>query len=817
MRVPIRSAVFALALGLHAAPAARAQETWRLPPKEVVELVDAAPTPSVRTSPDARWMMLVERPSLPSMEEVARPWVGLAGLRVDVAKNARHTVGLDTGLVLRDLAGKSERRVALPEGARIDGFGWSHDSRHFAFLMERADGLELWLGDVESAKAQPLVRGVNGLFGRGFTWMPDGERLLCLMVPRGRGAAPVEPQVPAGPTILETSGKTSPARTFQDLLGDAHDAALFEHLGNSQVVLVSRVPDGAVLKAIGKPGLYTEVDPAPDGEHLLVTRLKRPFSYLLTYGRFPRAVEVWNGSGALVHTAADLPLAEEIPIEGVQTGPRSIAWRPGKPATLVWVEALDGGDPRRTVEFRDRWLEQDAPFKAEPKELLRTQHRARGLTWLEDGRVLAGEFDRDRRWMRTHLVDTAKAGASVVIEDRSTQDRYGDPGNPVLRRDATGQARVQQDGAWIYRAGSGATKEGERPFLDRQNLETLASERLWRCEAGCYESFVCLVPGEGTGTRFVTSFESQQVPPNYRLRDLATGSSTALTNFPDPTPQLRGIKKELVTYARADGVPLSATLYLPADHKPGTRLPLFVWAYPLEFNDASTAGQVSGSPHRFTRIGGASHLFLVTQGYAVLDGATMPVIGDPQTMNDTFVEQIVAAAQAAIDKAAEMGVADPARVGVGGHSYGAFMTANLLAHCDLFRAGIARSGAYNRTLTPFGFQSERRTLWEAPQIYAALSPFHQAHKINEPILLIHGDKDSNSGTFPIQSERLYQAIQGHGGSVRLVRLPAEDHGYRSREAVLHTLAEMIDWLDRHVKSGPGGAAGAVEASSGTAR
>jgi dipeptidyl aminopeptidase/acylaminoacyl peptidase len=274
----------------------------------------------------------------------------------------------------------------------------------------------------------------------------------------------------------------------------------------------------------------------------------------------------------------------------------------------------------------------------------------------------------------------------------------------------------------------------------------------------------------------------------------------ALTRFADPTPQIRGIKQELLTYERADGVKLSGTLYLPADHVEGTKLPLFVWAYPLEYTDPATAGQNTNATTRALRIRGASHLALVLAGYAVLDNATMPVVGDPETMNDTFVEQIVASAQAAIDACVARGVADPDHVGVGGHSYGAFMTANLLAHCDLFRAGIARSGAYNRTLTPFGFQSERRTIWQARDTYVTLSPFFVADRIDEPLLMIHGEKDSNTGTFPIQSERLYQAVKGNGGAARLVMLPGEDHGYQARESVLHTVAEMLDWCERHVRS-----------------
>ncbi len=780
------------------APHALAQSPYKLPPAAVVELVDAPTTPAARLSPDAQWMMLVERPALPSIEDVARPWVGLAGMRIDRASNAPAQSNFDTRLVLRDLAGANERAIALPAGAKLSGLSWSHDSRHFAFLRHLDNEVELWVGDVDSASAKRVAGRVNALFGA-FDWMPDGRRLLVTLIPQARGEAPSAPRAPSGPTVMQSSGKRSPVRTFQDLLTNEHDAALFEHYATSQLTLVD--PRGGSLASLGAPGLISRFDAAPGAEFVLVTRILRPFSYVLTAERFPSRTEVWRADGSLAHLVHEAPLKDQIPIEGVPTGPRSVSWRPHEPATLVWCEALDGGDPKTKVPQRDRWLSLRAPFDGQPIEWTRTEHRARGLTWFERHTlVLVSEYDRDRRWTRATLHDLAESKALAVLEDRSVNDRYGDPGQISTVPMLDGKRIARQSGEWIYRSGEGASEDGARPFLDRQSLATRASERLWRCGDGKYETVAAIVSVDAAGLpALVTRRESATEPPNLQLHDLGAKSSSQLTNFSDPQPQIRGVTKELVKYQRADGVQLSATLYLPANYRKSERLPMFVWAYPLEYTDTSTAGQVSGSPHRFTTIRGASHLALLTQGWCVLDNATMPIVGDPETMNDTFVEQITAAARAAIDKAAELGVADPARVAVGGHSYGAFMTANLLAHTDLFRAGVARSGAYNRTLTPFGFQSERRTLWEAPQVYAQLSPFMHADKINEPLLMLHGAKDSNSGTFPIQSERLYQAVAGHGGTVRLCILPEEDHGYAARESVLHAQAETIEWLDKYVK------------------
>jgi dipeptidyl aminopeptidase/acylaminoacyl peptidase len=479
-----------------------------------------------------------------------------------------------------------------------------------------------------------------------------------------------------------------------------------------------------------------------------------------------------------------------------------LQWHAGRPATLLWVEALDGGDPKNKVPHRDQIKTLDAPFRDAPRDLIKVEHRFSGLSYFADpNQVMTSEIDRDRRWIRSLLYKLSKPNeAPKVIVDRSSRDRYGDPGRMLAKADATGYPIVQQSGEWVWLVGQGATPEGNLPFLDRKNLKTLETERLWRCTAGTLESVATVLASTvNSKPQFITRRESPTEPANYFLRDLESNKETAITSFKDPTPQLRGIKKRIVKYNRADGVPLSATLYLPADYKEGTKLPLIVWAYPLEFSDASTAGQVSANPSAFTRISGISHLALVTQGYAVMDDATMPVIGDPDTMNDTFVEQIVGAAQAAIDHAVSLGVADRNRVGVGGHSYGAFMTANLLAHSQLFKAGVARSGAYNRTLTPFGFQAERRPIWEAKEVYANVSPFMYADKIKTPILFIHGEKDDNPGTFPIQSQRMYQAVKGNGGDARLVMLPHESHGYRARQSVLHTQAEMVNWFNRFVR------------------
>ncbi|HEY6803210.1 MAG TPA: prolyl oligopeptidase family serine peptidase [Pyrinomonadaceae bacterium] len=807
MRSQSRRLIFALLPSLLllfiSAQISFAQDGYKKPPKEVLDILNAPATPNASLSPTRDNLLLLTANRYPPLADLAQPMLRLAGRRINPASNSPHRAPYSIALSLKRIADASEIRIALPPNAKVSSVEWSEDGKHFAFLNTTTNRVEVWVGDTTTGKIQNL-RGVtvNSAYGDPLAWMPDNRTLILQIIPPTRGPAPVEPLVPRGPNTQESSGKPGPVRTYEDLLKTPHDEDLFEYYATSQLALVDI--SSAHVTPVGRPAMFQSVDVAPDGLHLLVTKIHRPFSYLFTDSSFPKDIEVWDTKGHVDYKVASLPLADQVPIDGVITGPRTIRWRPTEPATLIWVKALDDGNPKNKVDFRDSVLMLKAPFTAQPTEVFKTEQRFAGLTFGEkDGMALISDFERNKRWVRTFMISLDKPGAPKLIWSRNQQDRYNDPGTPVTRAQAGGQRAIIQNGDWIYLNGAGASNDGDRPFLDRFNLQTLKSERIFRSENNCYESIVGLL--DDGAKQFVTRRESPTDAPNYFVRnagETAAIPAKALTQYPDPTPQLRGITKQLVTYKRADGVQCSFTLYLPPGYKQGTRLPTVVWAYPLEFNDASTAGQVTGSTQRATQITGMSHLFFLMEGYAVLDNATMPVVGDPETVNNTYVEQIVMSAKAAIDKATEMGVTDPDRVGVGGHSYGAFMTANLLAHSDLFRAGIARSGAYNRTLTPFGFQNERRTLWEAPDLYLKVSPFMDADKINEPLLMTHGEADDNTGTFPIQSERMYQALKGQGATVRLVMLPFEAHGYTGRESIEHVLYEMISWFDKYVKNAP---------------
>ena len=779
---------------------------YQMPPQILADIIDAPQTPWTSISPNNEWMMFMERPGLPSIEEVAQPELRLAGLRINPRTNGPSRQNNAVGLLFHRIDDGKEVQVSnIPEGARITGISWSHDSKRVAFNVTMGDRISLWYVDLKNGQAKqvtPDEMRLNGVYTRPFRWL-DEKNFLVMAVPAGRGPAPTEPLVPEGPVIQENLGKKSPARTLQDLLQNSYDEALYDYYTTSQLIKLNLK---GKAKPIGPVGIFRGVSVAPGNDFLLVQTVQRPYSYTLQEDDFPKLIEVWDLDGEVAYEVANLPLQDQVPMSfgSVPTGRRSVEWRDDKAAELTWAEALDGGDGGVEAEQRDEIFTLAEPFNSDPQSLMVLSQRYGGVTWGNDDLAFVTSWWWKTRNLKVYRIKPGDRGSKpVIIQDRSFQDRYADPGRPVMHPGPFHNTVIltADGGKTIFLQGQGASPEGNRPFLDIYDLDSAETTRLFRSEAPYYENPVEII--DVKKRLLLTRRESQTDPPNYFVRDLKNDNLKQITEFPDPAPQLAGISKEMITYKRDDGVDLTATLYLPAgyDKEKDGPLPTLMWAYPTEFKSKKDAGQVTDSPYRFTRVFWASPMLYLTLGYAVLDDPTMPIIGEGEIEpNDTFVEQLVASAQAAVDEVVRRGVTDRERIAVGGHSYGAFMTANLLAHSDLFRLGLPRSGAYNRTLTPFGFQSEERSLWEAPDVYFTMSPFMHADKINEPILLVHGEADNNSGTFPMQSERMYGALKGHGATVRLVMLPHESHGYRARESVMHLLWETSTWLDRYVKN-----------------
>ena len=781
--------------------------TYQTPPKAIADLVNVPLTPNTMLSPSKEQFVFMERPAMSGIDELSQPELRIAGLRINPRTNGRSRSSHYIGLSIRPLMGGKEVKVTrLPANPKISSVSWSPDGKQLAFAVTSNENISLWIADTKRGKAKLAMKNsLNATYGTPFRWLSDSKGLVALTVPVGRGPVPAESTVPEGPVLQENLGEKAPARTYQDLLKSPHDEELFDYHLTSQVVLVNLK---GKMTNLGKPAIIRRAEPSPSGEMLLVETVHRPYSYLVPVYRFPTLVEVWDLSGKVVHTATDMPLADQLPLGfgAVPTGPRSYGWRSDAPTTLYWTEAQDGGDPRAEAEVRDRIFIHPAPFSGSPTVLVDLDLRYSYTLWGTGDLALVTTREWSSRKTKTWAVTPDSPSKSLkLVFDRLYEDRYSDPGSPVTKMNNNG-AYVLLTGnndKTIYLTGNGASPEGDRPFLDELNIESGNTTRLFRSESPYYERPMAILDVDNSV--IVTIRESMDDQPNVFVRNLKRGSVDQMTDFPHPYPQMKGVYKELVKYKRSDGVDLTATLYLPLGHTPEDGpVPMIVWAYPREFKTSKAASQVTGSPYRFVRINPTSSstsvLAMLVHGYGVLFNATMPIVGEGDAQpNDSFVEQLVASAQGAVDYMVSRGVADRDRVAISGHSYGAFMTANLLAHSDIFRTGIARSGAYNRSLTPFGFQAEERTFWEAPEIYFAMSPFMHAQKVNEPLLMIHGEADNNSGTFPIQSRRFYHALKGHGATVRLVMLPHESHGYRARESVMHSLWETALWLDTYLK------------------
>ncbi len=776
--------------------------TWQSPPEPINQILDAPPPPTVLLSPNQQWLVELEQPLLSPIAEMAEPQIPLAGFLLNPRTNAPFRYNQYHSIKIKAVCSTTFNDVSLPENPRISFLKWAPDGEKLAFTITALDGLELWVVELATLNTKRLTEPIlNAAYGTPHRWLSN-DTLICKFISESRGEVPTSSPIPTAPMIEENLGRKTPSRTYTNLLESPHDEILFEYYISSSLNKVTL--DGESTQIV-PPCLIDEARPSPDGNYILLTTLHKPFSYQLPASYFPKRIEVLDASGILVCEIADLPLADNLSIkfDAVRPGRRRVSWRPDRVSTLNWVEALDEGDPTRDVNYRDALFELDAPFDTKPRQLWQSEYRFQHIAWGREDVALVWEKWFDNRKQRVWRINPQHCEMSPqLLFDRSYEDKYNDPGVPLSIRGKYGRdvIRFTEDGNGIYLNGRGASDKGVYPFLDKFNLETKQTQRLWQCKDPYFESVVDILDSEAQ--TLITRRQSQIEPPNYYLKN-GSAQPVVLTNYQDPAPQLAQLQKELVQYERADGVKLSATLYLPPNYDVSLdgALPFVFWVYPEEFKDREFAGQVTTATNTFSRPMRDSVLFLLTQGYAILSGPTIPIVGEGDTEpNDTYVEQLIAGAQAAVDYVVKRGIADPNRIAIGGHSYGAFTTVNLLAHTNLFKTGIARSGAYNRTLTPFGFQGEQRNYWEAVDTYNNMSPFTHANKVKAPLLLIHGEKDTNPGTYPLQTERLYEALKGLGATVRYVVLPYEDHGYRSKEGVSHVLWEMVNWCDRYLKS-----------------
>lgn len=778
---------------------------YQKPSASILALAEYERAPSVSMDSKKEYMLLSYRNTYKTLDDLNQEEMRLGGLRINPITNISSTVTYLNNLKIRKINAKNEMQVSgLPENSKISNLSWSPNEKKIAFTNTTASGVELWVIDVVSASAKKITSdNLNANLGSPFNWMKDNESLLVKVLPKNRPSLiDLKKDLPKGPTVSVSDGAKSQNRTYQDLLKNKTDETNFDILVTSELYKVSLSGTAELYKSAG---IYAGESFSPDGNYLMVTTIQKPYSYIVPMSRFPQKTTVYDLSGKEIKLVNEVPLIEIMPkgFSSVRTGKRSMNWRADKPATLVYVEALDEGDPSKKVDFRDEVFQWNAPFTAAATSMMKTKQRYAGITWGNDTFAVAYDSWYDTRNTKTYLLNPSNSNETPkVISDRNSQDIYSDPGNFETKKNQYGRNVIAVENDNVYLIGDGNTKDGQFPFIDEMNLKTLKTKRIYISKIKDKKEDLVSIEDFKKGEVLVM-IQSKNDYPNYYFRNIKSGKLTPITSFQNPFESIKNVYKEVIKYKRKDGVDLSGTLYLPVgyDRTKKEKLPLLIWAYPAEFKDKNSAGQNDKNPNEFTFPTYGSFVYWVTKGYAVLDDASFPIIGEGTTEpNDTFITQLVDDAEAAINAVDNLGYINRKKVAVGGHSYGAFMTANLLSHSNLFACGIARSGAYNRTLTPFGFQSEQRNYWDIPKIYNEMSPFMNADKMKTPLLLVHGDADNNPGTFTLQSERYFQALKGLGAPVRLVLLPKEAHGYVAKENILHLLWEEDQFLEKYLKN-----------------
>mgnify|MGYP000563161577 CR=1 FL=1 len=779
--------------------------TYQKPHQNILELAEAPLAPSIRMDSKGENMVFLYRSAYKTIEELSETELRLGGLRINPVTNIGSRTRYYTDVKVRNgKSGNPKTISGMPENGRYANFSWSPNQKYMTFTNTVSNGAELWLLDVLNASAKKISdANLNANMGNPVTWYKDSKSMLVKMLPENRKPLiNTKEAIPTGPTIsVSEAGVKAQNRTYQDLLKNKNDEHNFEQLAQSVIYKINL--DGS-KKVWMESNMYRGLSFSPNGEYIMITKIEKPFSYLVPYSRFPFATNMYTKDAEFVKTIIEVPLIEDLPkgFMAERKGKRNFTWRDDKPATLVWAEVLDGGDPANEVPYRDEVFQQDAPFNGPATSILKTKDRFSGIIWGNDNTAIAYDYWWNTRNTRTYVFNPSNPNQEAkILFDRNYQDRYSDPGSFVTSKNAFNEYVLELDGNKAYLIGDGYSKEGKFPFVDEMNLETQKTNRLYQSQLTDKVEAISSALDAKKG-EFVVRIESKNEYPNYYIRNIKKRIGLIpLTQFENPFKSIQDVEKQVINYKRDDGLDLSATLYLPTNYEAGKKYPMIMWAYPREYKDKSTAGQNTSSSNEFTYPYYGSPIYWVTRGYIVLDDAAFPIVGEgDEEPNDTFIKQLVANGKAAIDAVDDMGYIDRDRVAVGGHSYGAFMTANLLSHSNLFAAGIARSGAYNRTLTPFGFQSEERSYWEAPEIYYNMSPFMHADTMKTPLLLIHGEADNNSGTYPLQSERYFNALKGLGAPVRLVMLPKESHGYAAKESIMHMLWEQDQWLEQHVKN-----------------
>jgi len=807
---------------------------YQTPPEIVQDILnrDASYVTLDASSPDREHFVIPVEEYFSSLERLGRKTYRLGMLEIVPGADREWRLSSygNRGLRIFSLASRKTWDVDLPEGVLVSDTMWSPDGSRLAFLVHQKNGTQVWTADVATGRAKPLsgARVMVTLAGRpqrGRTadtpsrllqWTPDGS-ILTLLVPATRGPEPRPSAVPNGPMIRHTRKEKTATRTYPFLLRTPHDQALFRHYTTAQLALI---PANGKPRPVGEPAMFLDVSLSPDGQLVLAEKIVEPFSYIVSYGDFPRELQVMDLEGNVLSTVRKLPLREAVVVRKGQRRPaddlpREVVWRPdGAGLSLLWKEKKaqeeEEEDEDSDSERKDRLMLLAAPFDVAAAQTLATSQKTfTEVSYSEDGRkafaTLTGKGDGSKNRHDIVVLDLASESPEprVLVGGIDPKDVYALPGKIVTRATGNGVRRtlVSTDGLSVYLSGDGYREDlRPRPFVDRLALADGSRERLFEGAEDGYEKPLVFLDDDLS--ELVFSRESKSDFPDSFVRG-SDGSQTQLTHNQDPFPELAGTKRVDFEFTRRDGLNIHARITLPPDYQEGTRLPAVFWTYPREFTsfkEYHRAAAQRRNLNRFPQLNfrNASDIWL-TQGYAVVE-PDIPIIGKGNSFNDNYVAHLVDSMHAAIRKLDRMGYVDVDRLGHGGHSYGAFATANILARAPFFKAGIAGDGAFNRTLTPMTFQSEKRFLWEATDTILEMSPFFHADHLDTPLLMYHGAADNNTGTFLIQSERLMQALTGLGKTAVLYVYPFESHGPRAKETYMDLWARWLEWFDRYVKS-----------------